>query len=299
MPKRLPPAVTEIVPGALYAVSASLPASYDATWITPGFEGRVAVSCYVLRDGAEALVIDTGLSAHRDVVTEGLAVLIEGTRESSLIMSRREPDSIINLPWLIRRFALRRVYCGGILSPLDFFERLDQQAAEAHIHTIADVGVDWLPSGKSIEVGSLSLEVLRTTLCVLPKSHFYERRTRTLFGSDSWAFLPQAQDHGVASATDPAEVTGEMIARHLRHKFDWLLGIDTTPVREDLGRLLTEYEIERICSSCGAIIEGRELVRHVLEQTLEALTQLADEPMADRLGSFDAATYARAGAAAA
>ncbi len=45
-----------------------------------------------------------------------------------------------------------------------------------------------------------AIEVLPTTLRVLPKQHLYERKTRTLFGSDTWGFVPQATDIAMESS---------------------------------------------------------------------------------------------------
>lgn len=287
----LPASVTEIVPGRLYAVGGTVATTRPTTWIAPDLHGRLAVSCYVLKDGDEALLVDTGLAAHREPISAGLDAVLSGTQRRALIMTRREPDSIINLPWLIRHFAIDTVYCGGILSPLDFFERLDQQAAASHINAIADVGVTWLHAGAHIPIGGLRLRVLRTALCVLPKSHLFEERTRTLFASDSWGFLTQGAEDGVASVATGERLSRDRIAAYLRHKFDWLLGIDTEPVQQDLARLLGEDPIERICPAYGCVIEGADLVRHVIEETIAAIAMLGQEPMADRLRGFDRARF--------
>ncbi len=63
----------------------------------------------------------------------------------------------------------------------------------------------------------------------------------------------------------------------------------TSPWRD---RALGEsYDIERICPSYGSIIDGRETVRHLLAETIEALKMLAHEPIAGRLGSFNRAVF--------
>jgi hypothetical protein len=292
-------AVTELIAGRLFAIGGTVATDRSTTWIAPHLRDRLAVSCYVLRDAGEALVIDTGLAAHREQIAAGLATVLAGTGKRSLIMTRREPDAIINLPWLIKRFGIDPVYCGGILSPLDFFERLDRETAAAHINAIADIGVTWLNAGAVIPIGALRLRVLRTTLCVLPKSHLYEERTRTLFASDSWGFLTQAAEDGVGTVTTrDGRLSRDAIAAYLRYKFDWLLGIDTEPVQQDVAHLLAGREIDRICPGYGCVIEGAGLVHHVIDETVAAIASLAREPMADRLRGFDRAMFERATGAA-
>jgi hypothetical protein len=292
-------AVTELIPGRLFAIAGTVATDRPTTWIAPHLRDRLAVSCYVLKDAGEALVIDTGLAAHREPIADGLAAVLAGTGKRSLIMTRREPDAIINLPWLIKRFGIDPVYCGGILSPLDFFERLDRETAAAHINAIADIGVTWLNAGAVIPIGALRLRVLRTTLCVLPKSHLYEERTRSLFASDSWGFLTQVAESGVGTVTArDGRLSRDAVAAYLRHKFDWLLGIDTGPVQQDVAHLLADREIDRICPGYGCVIEGADLVRHVIDETVAAIASLAQEPMADRLRGFDRAMFERATGAA-
>lgn len=289
----LPRGVTEIIRDRLYAVGGVVPAERPTTWIEPHLRGLLAVGCYVLRDGDDALLVDTGLAVHRPQITSGVGAVLSGSSNRSLIMTRREPDAIINLPWLIKTMHIDHVYCGGVLSPLDFFERADQKNAEAHINALAQTSVTWLQPGSILPVGSARVDVQRTMLSVLPKSHVYEAETRTLFGSDSWGFLTQDSDAplGIVREIDD-RLSCTSVARYLRHKFDWLLGIDTTPVEADLAKLL-DLDIERICPAYGCVVEGGPVVRHLLSETIEAVRMLSRETMADRMRGFSHEMFAQ------
>lgn len=280
-------AVAELLSGRLFAVGDCVPASRPTTWIMPGLDGKLAVPCFVLKDSDTALLIDTGLAVHRRQIAQGLASVLDGPKVRSLIMTRREPDCIINLPWLIAEFGIDPVFCGGVLSPLDFFERFEQKAAEAHVQAIPRTGVTWLHPGATATVGNFRVQVLRAKLSVLPKSHLYEFATRTLFGSDTWGYLTQP-DPGAPAVIRAIDdrLSRAHISAYLRHKFDWLLGIDTKPVEEELSELLEGYEIDRICPSYGCVIEGRNPVRHLLSETIAAVRTLSSEPPADRLRGF-------------
>ncbi|POR51945.1 hypothetical protein [Bosea psychrotolerans] len=282
-----PSAVTDICDGRIFAVSGYVPAARPATWILSGLEGHLAVSCYVLIDGGHAMIIDTGLAAHRDEVGRSISWLLADCRRRELIMTRREPDAIINLPFLVKEVELDAVFCGGVLNPLDFFERVDQKSLESHVSAIAHASVEWAKPGSALPIGALSLEILRTTVVVLPKTHLYEQRTGTLFGSDTWGFLSQlgTSSLDIVTAWDERLSRGS-IARYLRHKFDWLCGIDTSVIEADLA-LLKQYDIRRICSTYGGVIEGALLASRVIDETIEAVQLLSREPIVDRLKGFD------------
>ncbi len=281
--------------GTVFAVADGVPANRPTSWIAPGLSGALAVACYVLVSDGSALIIDTGLAAHWDSIREGLDAVLAGIPDRALIMTRREPDAISNLPAIVERYGLNAVYCGGVISPLDFFERVDTTSTAGHIRSIAHSDIAWLQPGSVLRVGRLQLEVLPTTLRVLPKNHLYESQSRTLFASDSWGLLPQARRGPLEVVReDGPGLSTEAIVRYLRHRFEWLAGIDTAPMQEELAGLLSTRRIDRICSSYGCVIEGSALVRSVLQRTADALRILAREAGASRLASLDRSVLATA-----
>ncbi|QIB33114.1 MBL fold metallo-hydrolase [Ancylobacter pratisalsi] len=290
-----PANVTEIVPGQLFAVAGFVPAQRSTSWIMPGLTGQLAVPCYVLRDGDEALIVDSGLAIHRDELFRGLDAVLAGTTHRAFAMTRREPDSIINLPMLVQRYQVSPVYCGGALNPVDFFERVDQRNTELHIHAIARTGVTWVSPSETIAVGRLRVDMVRTRLCVLPKTHIVEHATGTLFGSDSWGSLTQPATGAVDIVRqEDARLDRAALAGYLAHKFDWLLGIDTSLVADDVASLAMRYAVQRICPGYGAVIEGASLSRRVIQETAAAIHLLAREPMAQRLSVADGEALSRA-----
>ena len=277
------PGTAILAGGTVYAVAGCVAADRPTTWINPGQSGYFATPCYVLRSGRSALIVDTGLAVHWEAICPGLEDALANTPDRALIMTRREPDAIGNLPDIVRGFDLAAVYCGGVINPLDFFERVESISATMHIRVIANVDVTWVKPGGEVAVGDLVIEVLPTTLRVLPKNHFYERRSRTLFGSDTWGFVAQASPNGIEILREADErVSVIAITRHLLHRFDWLAGVDTAPMQEEVERL-SSYQIDRICSSYGSIIEGRDQVATVLRNTITALKILSQQNRARRM----------------
>lgn len=287
--------VTTLVPNSLFGIAGSVSTSRPTSWIAPGLSGALAVPCYVLVSEGSALIIDTGIAAHWDRIRDGLDSVLADIPDRALIMTRREPDAISNLPAIVLRYALRSVYCGGVISPLDFFERVDSTSTAGHIRSIANSDITWLKPGNLLQVGRMQVETLPTTFRVLPKNHFYERETRTLFASDTWGLVPQAQTGPLdVVRADAPSLSTAAILRYLRHRFEWLTGTETTPMQDEILQLRSTRPTDRICSSYGCVIEGPALVATVLQRTVEALDMLAGEPVAYRLQSLDRALLATA-----
>lgn len=279
-PHTLPASVTEICPGTIYALGGSLTADERCSaWIPRHVRGFIPFQCYVLRDGDQLLMLDGGLPVHRAEVRAGLEALTGGTDERRFMMTRRELDTILNLPWITHDFKFQTLYCGGDLSPIDFFEKMDDASFDEQIKTLVDTPFDFLKPGPLGNIGRLELEMLRGALMVLPTFWFYEKTTRTLFSSDCWGFLskPSAAASPVRTPSD-AELSDSAVEKFLGMKFDWLASIDNAPLAADLQAVFANRPVDRICPNFGCIIEGRAAVERLVDQTLEALRKMAKKP---------------------
>src|SRR5690554_3204432 len=133
----------EIVAG-LYAIGGSVPAGHAGTWVPASMPGHLPVQCYALCSEDRLILIDAGLAVHRREIAAGLEPLLAGRTRRSLVMTRREPDTIINLPWLVAQHGFNDLILSGILDPLDYFESFEFKAAEAHLETLSDGMVSWV-----------------------------------------------------------------------------------------------------------------------------------------------------------
>ena len=283
----LPSSVAEILPG-LHAVGGTLPSGGFSYLIPPQLGGAVPVQCYVLSSEGQSLVLDTGLAVHRAAIEAGLAsVLPEGQRE--IVVSRWELDAIINLPWMIERFGIRRLHSVGELDPMDFFTGFDNANIEAQIKArIPRVPRSSMMPGAVIPVGAMRLEVMRTSLRLLLTNWFYEQTTATLFSSDAFGLgsRPGAAGPFVAEPSELA-LSDRLVRDTLRWKLDWLSGADTAPVIEDLRAFFAERPVARICPAFGGVIEGTEAVARMVEATADAIAALGREPQRSAFHGFD------------
>lgn len=283
---------TELVKGTLYAVGGFVPSDFPVSWLPRHLTGHMPASCYLLKDGGHALLVDTGLPVHLDSVRMDLQALVADCRQVDMIMTRREPDNILNLPPLIEALGIRTIYCAGIIDPLDFFDLMDEQNANAQLEAETLQRPKWIVPGASVEIGGLRLAVSRSELRVLSVFHFFEERTRTLFGADSWTLLTQAPSSRIEVVSDPGDrISPAAIEDALDEKFEWMLGARLGPVKECIAALARFQPIERMCPTFGCIIQGSDTVGRLIDNTVEALAGMERRSAIDRLRGFDATRF--------
>lgn len=287
-----PVTMLEIEKGRLYAVSGTVPTGSGVSWIPPHLTGHMPVSCYVLMDAGHALLIDTGLPVHREAIGVALGGIMKQATRRDMIMTRREPDNIINLPPFIPRLQLETIYCGGIIDPLDFFDKMDEANTAAHIEATSQKRPSWVVPGACVKTGGLSVEVLRAEIRVLVTTYLYEETTQTLFGADSWGLVTQPSPQGLSIVRNFDErMTAPEIVKHLQDKFEWMRGAKLDVVKANVASVMKGRRIKRMCPTFGCIIEGEDTIHHLLDETIKALEILESYPPFDRLRGFNEAVF--------
>lgn len=281
------PRFAEVVPNRLWALGGAISAEQPRSWLAPQSRGWLPVRCYALRDGEHFVLIDTGLVGHADSIRSGLAELMAGTRQRHILLTRREPDTMLNLPWIVREFAINSVRCCGPIDPFDLVERLDEAHTASDISAAFGISVDFLEPDSTTYYDETSLTIMRPPIRILATDWMFESTTGTLFCSDLWAFVtqPSPGGTGIERRDGPPLSVGALTA-HLVAKFDWLSGIDTAPIIKQLVAVLGRYRVQRLAPSYGCVIEGEDLVGIVVERTIEALRQIEGLPRLQPLGDF-------------
>jgi len=246
--------VSEIIPGTLWQASGFIDgAAPGITWLPAHFPGRLRINAYALRDGEAWIGIDTGLPAHWQAIRDGLAPSLPGTTRRLLLNTRREQDGMANLPAMLRAFGITEAPYVSVLNPLEL------TGVGGAIPT-PRLAVD-----EVLAVGRLRIHPLRVLLRLLATNWFFEHHTGTLFTSDSFGWL-----------TDGAAADAALM---ISAKFDWLRGIDPTPILADLDAVM-DRPILRICPGQGRVIEGADAVRTAHATLRDAIRQLAAQPAA-------------------
>lgn len=272
----LPRSVAEICPG-IHSVHGMIAlAGRRLSWIADDSRGYLPLHVYVLRDSGALLLVDTGTGAHKRQIEEGFACLMDGYADRRLLVTRREPDCFVNFSWVVQTFGIGRIYYAGELNPLNLFERFEQTANEMQLHHLYKGAIENIQPGLDFTVGRMRIRMVKSAIRLIAAIWAYEETTKTLFTSDSFAFVtvPRADSSPIVRPSDD-DISVDRVFGYLDKKFDWLRGVDPAPFKAELAAIFERQEIARLCPSYGAVIEGAAAVQKVYRNTLAALDRIA------------------------
>ena len=272
---REPISTIELSPGRLYRLGGTIPVDGRTTWFAPHARGHAPVSCYLVLEGASALLIDTGLPIHESLILRQLEECLPKDAELSVLVTRPvEFESLGNVDAIVKRFPVKAFYARipgyaqqpAISSLQPMLERIDWRAINAA--DLIDVDVH--------RPGRRTLDVIPPLLRLLMTSWVYDKETRTLFTSDAFTHALLSDPDGSAVLTESDDdVTAQAVHEHLDTKFDWLASADTRPILASLKTLLDEYDIETVAPTHGRILQGRRVVVRHFELIVNELATLA------------------------
>jgi hypothetical protein len=258
-----------------------------------GTQGYGQFNCYLVIEGDEALLIDTGMPAHEELVLSQLDHLLDPTTTLSLIALRGSDfASVSNSRAIAERFNIGDVMISSRIPTeevpgwLDFGGSWRDPTGGG---ALAKSGRRSLVGKREIivkeETGSASgrvLEILRPKLMFIPTQWLYDVATRTLFTSDMFTYVWRAGDTGPWVVDDeedipPVEHVGDYL---IGTRFWWLAGADTAPIREDLAAIWKDREIDCLGPAFGCVLRGKSVVERHLALLDQALVELGErEPL--------------------
>jgi flavorubredoxin len=233
------------------------------SWVPPGTTGYQRINAYLLLDGGDAMLVDTGVAAHSRVLLDQLAALLPRDARLSIFFTRPLEFSCSgNLEALAATYDVSEIYIGGISSPLDVFE--PRRGAPRSVTVRPG---DSLPFG-----AGEPLEVLSPAVRILVTHWLYEPQTRTLFTSDLFTHTTTTDpDAPVVLDGSAEEWPAERVRSHLVAKIWWLTHSPVPAPVQELERLLAAHDIAAIAPTFGRVIQGRESVDRHIDLLLAAL----------------------------
>ncbi len=181
--------ILELVPEKLYRLGGIVEADPRISWLPPGREGYEPINAYLLLEGYRAVLIDTGVTLHGDLIVEQLRELLPPDPVLSVFLTRIEMDCISNLHRVAEAFPIESVHAGGASNPFDFFDDLESSAIatrSARLERIAGDGTLALSDTRM-------MRVLKTKLRLLSTTWAFDEATGTLFTSDSFGYVGLAE----------------------------------------------------------------------------------------------------------
>lgn len=269
---------------SLYVIGATVPVDSRISWYAKEHHGRhLPFNTYVLKDGEETLLLESGVPAIFDSLASQLRGLLGGQTVHRIAVTRNEPDCVANLPHWVRDFGLTTVHSPGLMNTLQFFPSdapaletvFDHRSTELQMLSFGIRCAPALPGGTIPVSATRELEVLAVPLKVLPTAWYYDRSTRTMFCSDSFSDETSVYENArMIRSADPHDVLVRRARRHFEGKFNWLARSDLTSVIADLEKIFANYEIDILAPNRGLLIHGRLAVEAKIEALLIALKAL-------------------------
>jgi hypothetical protein len=257
--------VVALAPGKLYALVNTFPLDGRVTAYAPDARGAASANSYLFVEGARALLVESGFSAHERSLLAQLDAVLYGPMLNSTHWVDFRPE---------HRPAGSPVGDGRM-------ERVEFRM---------------LGNPDVVELGpDRRIEVFHPPLRLLVTHWLYDEATRTLFTSDAFTHMRRPDDRGpwIVDSTEDA-ISAEALRAHLlATKFWWLRGARTEPIRRGLAAIFEGRAIDVLAPSFGCVLVGRAVVRQHYELLQTVLEELAGEPPAAGLPGAERARAAR------
>ncbi len=252
---------TTIIQGVVTCMGGASPLDGRISWAAeePGrFE---SFNSFLVRGSSVAIVIDTGVAAHRQTLLRQIGEALGSDRRVEVMLTRRQEfDSESNLGAIMQEFDVRHVYLR------------DSVRREDNFDSVIGIGRDYpvefhhIKNGDRLGLGGgVELEFFETPLRLLSTLWAYERSSHVLFTSDSFGHVTLVGENDARICTEDDDHTSfEQVRTRALRKLWWLPEGDTSSVYEQLRKIFEDRDVKVIAPSHGKAIIGRDLVsRHV------------------------------------
>ena len=272
---------TKVHDGGLTVLGGAYPLDDRVSWVPRGSTGFQSSNCYLLSEGDEHLLIDSGMAVHSEAVLDDLAELLGEGGGVSIFFTRPEMDCVSNLEPISRRFDILRLFTGGVINPFDAFDDVSRFALRGRRQQIDGTRTtegDALERSMSIQVApGRVLDVQSPLLRLLPTFWGWDAKTGALFTSDTFTHgvLDRPDGYRFIDDTVQDDTTSDQVAAHLFAKYEWLPRATKHPLRDWLVATFDDLDPEIIAPSRGSVIRGRSSVRRHLDLMLAALADAA------------------------
>ena len=248
-------------------------------------EGFASMNCYLLAEPDRALLVDSGLTVHRQAILAQLDSLL-AERELRLLPLRiGDFAGLCNMQPIAERLAVAGLYGTMLGEPhewLEFQPNLEVSAGEER--GLAAVPGLPLPFGGSLPLssdGQRRLEILVAPIRLLPMPWAFDSATGTLFTFDvfGWVTRPDSGGPWILTEDDEDSTTLDDVWHYLvANRYWWLAGARTERLLEDLREVLDSRDVVTIAPGYGCVLHGAEVVRRHVALLEEALTKAATAP---------------------
>lgn len=250
------------------------------SWHGSQARGWAPFNCFLFTGRDGAVLVDTGLTVHRDAVIAQLNALIDRDTPLRIMHLRQgEFDSVCNTLPIVERFnvvGIHGLVHGGWLWTDLLPVRDDDSVLRSKLDKVA---YEKFKANPVVAVdSSWELKIVDPVMRLLNTFWLYDAASRTMLTSDVFTYLVAGSPAGPwqVGVDDPLP-RPEVVREHLIDtRFWWLPGADTDTLRRGLDEHFETNEVETIAPSFGSIIRGAAAVeahRALLDEVLSELGQ--------------------------
>jgi flavorubredoxin len=269
-----------IVPGKLYSLQNVITLDGRVSSYPANARGYTVSNCYLIKEGSDAVLLDSGYTAHVKSLLAQIDSILEPDATLSVYPLRiNEYMSVCNVEAIAARFNVIQCYSGNADAALwvDFGGRSD--AAEVAGQKPYDLKTTLVARKQTLHVGpdkSRAIDAFQAPIRLIGTRWIYDGATKTLFTSDSFSheWSQDADGPWSTSAADNTTTAAHIRSFLLNTRYWWLEGGKTEALRGKVAEVFERYDIENIAPGYGRILRGRELVKRQFAMFDEVLRDL-------------------------
>jgi flavorubredoxin len=260
-----------------------MPLDGRISWVPSDLREFQPANCYLVMEGKNATLIDTGPALYEEEIVEQLKAVLPPGTHLTVFVTRLEPEGLGNIGPIHSAIGIDHIITGGIPNMFDSWNEIPGfvELWNGRSDWLGDRAfMDRVATGEPIPMGgSDRLLVLAAPLRILATFWVYDRETRTLLTTDVFGHtsVRRAADSPVRSSLAEDDTTYESARAHVLAKFPWIPYANMDTVVEKVDAIFKEHPVETIAPMHGCVLRGEALVskhvdilRRILDEHLEA-----------------------------
>ncbi|MDE0781440.1 MAG: hypothetical protein OSB67_11910 [Alphaproteobacteria bacterium] len=278
---------TELCSGRVYALQNTFELDGRISAYPESARGYSVANCYLLKEGARALLLDTGYTVHEQDILGQLGALITPETALSLLPLRiNELMSVTNAVAIAKQFNV--VECFSPVPAIEDWIEFETLRGEERNPVLKTTVIGSLSGkgGPRVELGpDRIVNVMNAPIRLINTMWIYDEVSKTLFSSDMFSHLWSDREDGpwLLGDNETDDVTDFPFVRSflLNTRYWWIEGANMAPIRKAVAEVFDKFDIETIAPGYGSIVSGRAHVNQqfaVLDDVLDQLDRTKIAP---------------------